>query len=43
MVEGRAAESGNNLTVTFVQNSVENIWIDLEECELRGLAALPVG
>jgi 2'-5' RNA ligase len=30
-------------TVTFVQNSVENIWIDLEECELRGLAALPVG
>ena len=29
-------------TVTFVQNTVENIWIDLEECELRGLATLPV-
>lgn len=30
-------------SVTFVQNTVDNIWIDLEDCELRGLAALPVG
>jgi 2'-5' RNA ligase len=29
-------------TVTFVQNTVQNIWIDLEECELRGLATVPV-
>jgi 2'-5' RNA ligase len=29
-------------SVTFVQNTVANMWIDLEECELRGLAALPV-
>jgi 2'-5' RNA ligase len=29
-------------TVTFVQNTAGNIWIDLEECELRGLAMLPV-
>jgi 2'-5' RNA ligase len=29
-------------TVTFVQNTAANIWIDLEECELRGLAAIPV-
>ena len=28
--------------LTFVQNTVENIWIDLEECELRGLATVPV-
>ena len=28
-------------TVTFVQNTVGNMWIDLEECELRGLAAVP--
>lgn len=28
--------------VTFVQNTAGNIWIDLEECELRGLAAVPV-
>ncbi|HYP05813.1 MAG TPA: 2'-5' RNA ligase family protein [Bryobacteraceae bacterium] len=28
--------------VTFVQNTVGNVWIDLEECELRGLATLPV-
>jgi 2'-5' RNA ligase len=30
-------------SVTFVQNTVDNIWIDLENSELRGLAALPVG
>lgn len=30
-------------TVTFVQNTAQNVWIDLEDCELRGLAALPVG
>jgi 2'-5' RNA ligase len=30
-------------SVTFVQNTAGNVWIDLEECELRGLAALPVG
>ena len=29
-------------TVTFVQNTSGNIWIDLQDCELRGLAALPV-
>jgi len=29
-------------TVTFVQNTVQNIWVDLEECELRGLATVPV-
>jgi len=29
--------------VTFVQNTAGNVWIDLDECELRGLAALPVG
>ena len=29
--------------VTFVQNTANNVWIDLDECELRGLAALPVG
>jgi hypothetical protein len=29
-------------TVTFVQNTAGNIWVDLEECELRGLAMLPV-
>jgi len=29
-------------SVTFVQNTADNIWIDLEDCELRGLAALPV-
>jgi 2'-5' RNA ligase len=29
-------------TVTFVQNTVQNIWIDLEECELRGMATVPV-
>jgi 2'-5' RNA ligase superfamily len=28
--------------VTFVQNTVSNVWIDLDECELRGLATLPV-
>ena len=28
-------------TVTFVQNTVGNVWIDLEECALRGLAAVP--
>jgi hypothetical protein len=28
-------------TATFVQNTANNIWIDLEECELRGLAAIP--
>ena len=28
--------------VTFVQNTAQNIWIDLQECELRGLATLPV-
>lgn len=28
-------------TVTFVQNTVQNIWIDLEECELRGLVTSP--
>lgn len=27
--------------VTFVQNTAGNVWIDLDECELRGLAALP--
>jgi 2'-5' RNA ligase len=25
-------------TVTFVQNTADNLWIDLEDCELRGLA-----
>jgi hypothetical protein len=30
-------------SVTFVQNTANNVWIDLDECELRGLAALPVG
>lgn len=30
-------------SVTFVQNTAGNVWIDLEDCELRGLAALPVG
>jgi 2'-5' RNA ligase len=29
-------------SVTFVQNTADNIWIDLEDCELRGLAALPI-
>ena len=29
-------------TVTFVQNTADNIWIDLQESELRGLATLPV-
>jgi 2'-5' RNA ligase len=29
-------------TVTFVQNTAQNVWIDLHECELRGLATLPV-
>jgi hypothetical protein len=29
-------------TVTFVQNTANNVWIDLDECELRGLATLPV-
>lgn len=29
-------------TVTFVQNTVANLWIDLEECELRGMAAVGV-
>ena len=27
-------------TVTFVQNTADNIWIDLEDLELRGLAVL---
>ncbi len=27
-------------TVTFVQNTIDNVWIDLEHCELRGLAVL---
>jgi hypothetical protein len=27
-------------TVTFVQNTADNIWIDIEDCELRGLAVL---
>ena len=27
---------------TFVQNTLQNVWVNLEECELRGLAALPV-
>jgi 2'-5' RNA ligase len=27
-------------TVTFVQNTMDNLWIDLEDCELRGLAVL---
>jgi hypothetical protein len=27
-------------TVTFVQNTVNNVWIDLDECELRGLATV---
>jgi 2'-5' RNA ligase len=27
-------------TVTFVQNTIDNIWIDIEDCELRGLAVL---
>ena len=29
-------------TLTFVQNTVENRWIDLAECALRGEAAVPV-
>jgi hypothetical protein len=28
--------------VTFVQNSANNVWRDLQECELRGMATLPV-
>jgi hypothetical protein len=27
-------------TLTFVQNTVENRWIDLAECALRGEAAV---
>ena len=30
-------------TLTFVQNTVENRWIDLAECALRGEALVPVG
>jgi 2'-5' RNA ligase len=30
-------------TLTFVQNTVGNRWIDLAECALRGEAAVPVG
>jgi 2'-5' RNA ligase len=30
-------------TLVFVQNTVENRWIDLAECALRGEAAVPVG
>jgi 2'-5' RNA ligase len=30
-------------TLTFVQNTVENRWIDLAECELRGEAAVFAG
>ena len=30
-------------TLTFVQNTVENRWIDLAECALRGEAAVSVG
>lgn len=29
-------------SVTFVQNTAGNVWIDLQEWELRGLATLPV-
>lgn len=29
-------------SLTFVQNTVENRWIDLAACELRGEAAVPV-
>jgi 2'-5' RNA ligase len=29
-------------TLTFVQNTIENRWIDLAECTLRGEAAVPV-
>jgi 2'-5' RNA ligase len=29
-------------TVTFVQNTAGNVWMDLEECELRGFATVPV-
>jgi 2'-5' RNA ligase len=29
-------------SLTFVQNTVENRWVDLVECELRGEAAVPV-
>jgi 2'-5' RNA ligase len=29
-------------TITFVQNTANNVWIDLDECELRGLATMPV-
>jgi 2'-5' RNA ligase len=41
----RWAESAPNSrvtidTVTFVQNTTDNLWIDLEDCELRGLAVL---
>lgn len=28
-------------TLTFVQNTVENRWVDLVDCELRGEAAVP--
>jgi hypothetical protein len=27
-------------TLTFVQNTVENRWIDLADCEMRGEAAV---
>lgn len=30
-------------TLVFVQNTVENRWVDLAECALRGEAAVPVG
>jgi hypothetical protein len=29
-------------TLTFVQNTVENRWIDLAECALRGEAAVSI-
>jgi 2'-5' RNA ligase len=30
-------------TLTFVQNTVGNCWLDLAECELRGAVAVPAG
>lgn len=30
-------------SATFVQNTDKNLWLDLEEYELRGAAAVPVG
>jgi hypothetical protein len=38
--ESSPASSFEIDTLTFVQNTVENRWIDLGDCELRGEAAV---